>query len=213
MTDRRPDNRRPAQGSRRPARQAVPARQTGPVRSARPSSTPARGPRRPAAPAGRFGAPDRRYAALKWALLAALLAYAVLVVGANSARDVDFAVIRDKMAAAPGIGGLRAIDENGFQERFDVAPEGCEGWLLYGSDEIMNVSEVLVAKGGEAALNRLEAAARGRVEAQLSVFRSYGVDQKDLLEGAVLFTRGDYLFYGVGGDVRAWEDAFLSCIR
>ena len=162
---------------------------------------------------GWFRDPDHRYAAVKWALLAALLAYAVLVVGANSARDVDFSDIESRMARVPGLGELHALDENSFQERMDVAPEGCEGWLMYGADEIMNVSEFMVAKGPEAALDRLEEAAEGRVEAQLAVFKSYGVDQKDLLEGAAVIRRGDYLFYGVGDDLRAWEDAFLSCIR
>ena len=106
-----------------------------------------------------------------------------------------------------------AIDENGFQERFDVAPEGCEGWLLYGADEIMDVSELMIAKGDSAALDRLEEAVRGRIDAQLAVFRSYGVDQKDLLEGATVLRRGGYLFYAVGRTADRWEDLFLSCVR
>ena len=52
---------------------------------------------------------QRRYAVVKWALLAALIAYAVLVVGANSARNVDFAVIRSAIAAAPGVSGLKPL--------------------------------------------------------------------------------------------------------
>ena len=188
-------------------------RRANPARPARPGARPA--PRRAAAPrSGRPAAsPERCYALIKWVLLAALLAYAVLVVGANSARNVDFAVIRQAMAGAPGISNLHELDENGFQERLDATPEGCEDWLMYGSDEIMDVSEVMVAKGGEAALDRLEDAVRGRIEAQLKVFRSYGVNQKDLLEGATLLRRGDYLFYAVGETADAWQDAFLACIR
>lgn len=157
--------------------------------------------------------PANRYAALKWALLALLLVYAILVVGANSARNVDFSVIERRMAAAQGLSELKQMDENAFQERFDVAPEGCEGWLLYGADEIMNVSELLVAKGDEAALTRLEDAAHDRVERQLAVFRSYGTNQRELLEDAVFLTRGRYFFYAVGEDAQAWQDAFLASIR
>ena len=51
------------------------------------------------------------------------------------------------------------------------------------------------------------------MEAQLAVFRSYGVNQKDLLEGARVLRRGDYLFYAVGEQADRWEDAFLACIR
>ena len=162
--------------------------------------------------AGSAGA-ERRYALVKWGLLAALVVYALLVVGMNAAKDVDFSVIRSAMAAAPGVAGLKAMDENGFQERLDTAPDGCEGWLMAGSDDIMDVSEVMIAKAGEATLDDLEAAVQRRLEAQLAVFRSYGVNQKDLLEGARVLRRGDYLFYGVGEQADRWEDAFLACIR
>ena len=166
---------------------------------------------RRAAP-GRGGA-ERRYALIKWALLAALLVYTVLVVGANAARDVDIEVVRQALAAAPGLSELKQIDENGLQERLDATAEGCEAWVMFGSDEIMNVSELLVARGDEAALDDLEAAVQGRLEAQLSVFRSYGTDQKALLEGATVRRRGRWLFYAVGNEADRWEDAFLSCIR
>ena len=162
--------------------------------------------------AGSAGA-ERRYALVKWGLLAALVVYALLVVGMNAARNVDFSVIRSAMAAAPGVAGLKAMDENGFQERLDTAPDGCEGWLMAGSEDIMDVSELMIAKGDEAALDGLESAVQRRLEAQLAVFRSYGVNQKDLLEGAKVLRRGDYLFYGVGEQADRWEDAFLACIR
>ena len=172
---------------------------------------------RRAAPQGWGGvhhaAPERRYAILKWVLLAALAVYTVLVVGANSARDVDFSVIRSAIAAAPGVSELNTLDENGFQERMDATPAGCEDWLMVGSDEIMDVSELMIAKADEATLDGLESAVQKRLEAQLAVFRSYGVNQKDLLEGATLLRRGNYLFYAVGEHADQWEDAFLACIR
>ena len=58
-----------------------------------------------------------------------------------------------------------------------------------------------------------EAEAQGRVDAQLEVFRSYGVGQKELLEGAVIEQRGSFLFYGVSEYAEQWEAAFLSCVR
>jgi len=195
MSERRVNVR----GSARPAAHTV-ARPTVQRRAPR---------RRGAAYAGA----ERRYAIVKWALLAALLVYAVLVVRMNAARDVDFSVIRSAMAAAPGVADLKVLDENGFQERLDISPAGCEGWMMVGSDEIMDVSELMIAKGAAATLDSLEDAVQKRLEAQLAVFRSYGVNQKDLLEGAALLRRGNYLFYAVGERADQWEDVFLACIR
>lgn len=156
---------------------------------------------------------DRRYALIKWALLAALLVYGFLVVGANSARDVDFAVIAQRMAHVNGLDHLDSLDENAFQDRLGASPEGCEGWLMYGAEAVMDVSELMVAKADEATLDRLEEAVQARLEAQLDVFRGYGVDQAQLLEDAAVLRRGSYLFYAVDANADQWEDAFLSCIR
>ncbi|MBR7187185.1 MAG: DUF4358 domain-containing protein, partial [Clostridia bacterium] len=99
-------------------------------------------------------------------------------------------------------------------QRFGVTAEGVEDWMLYGSGDIMNVSELWIARTEDAdILDRLEAAAQGRVDAQLEVFRSYGVGQKELLEGAVIEQRGSFLFYGVSEYAEQWEAAFLSCVR
>ena len=204
-----------ARASARPSnRSAAQAPSNGAARAgARPAARPAS---RPAALAGRgwLTDPDHRYSALRWALLAALVVYTLLVVRSTTARDVDFGEIASAMAAAPGIGNLEAIDANGFQDRLGIAPEDCEGWLLYGSGDIMHVSELMVVKAADdGARERFESACAARVEAQLNVFRSYGVDQKDLLEDAILWQRGSYVFYGVSENADAWEELFLSCIR
>lgn len=210
-----------ASGSFAAARVQTPAR-TSPARTsaqsaARPGARPAPRPaRRTPAPGGKgwLADPDHRYSAIRWALLAALVVYTLLVVRSTTARDVDFNEIAAAMSAAPGIGELEAIDANGFQDRLGIAPEDCEGWLLYGSGDIMNVSELMVVKAaGEGARERFESACAARVEAQLNVFRSYGVDQKDLLEDAILWQRGSYVFYGVSENADAWEELFLSRIR
>ena len=65
-----------------------PAAARRPVRTA-PRRGAARTPGRPTA------APERRYALIKWALLAALVAYAVLVVGANDGVQATCIVITD----------------------------------------------------------------------------------------------------------------------
>ena len=173
-------------------------------------------PRRAAAPrkrGGWFALPDRRWGLMKWALVVAMAVYALLVVRSHSARDVDFALLREKMAAAPGLEALHVLDANALQERLGTAPDGLEGFWMAGSDEIMNVSELLVTKGPQSALEALRDGAEGRLQRQKDVFASYGTDQMALLEGAALYLRGDYLFYGVGDSLRDWEDAFLSAIR
>ena len=44
-------------------------------------------------------------------------------------------------------------------------------------------------------------------------FMLYLIHQKDLLERAILWQRGSYVFYGVSENAKAWEELFLSRIR
>ena len=156
---------------------------------------------------------DRRYAYIRLGLVIAIVVYTVLVVHATAARDVPFQKIEAAMAAEPALNGLNRLDENAFTERFGIGGDGLEGWLLYGGDTVMEVSELLIAKSPDAAaLDRLEEAARGRLDGQKEAFRNYGTNQIDLLEHAILWRRGSYLFYGVSASVDRLEARFVGCI-
>ena len=156
---------------------------------------------------------DRRYALIRLGLVIAIVVYTLLVVHATAARDVPFQQIEAAMAAEPALNGLNRLDENALAERFGIDGDGLEGWLLYGGDTVMEVSELLIAKSPDAAaLDRLEAAVRGRLDGQKEAFRNYGTNQIDLLEHAILWRRGSYLFYGVSASVDRLEARFVGCI-
>ena len=142
------------------------------------------------------------------------MVYVLLVLGTSTAKDVPMERIAPRLANIPSVAALSPGDANAFRERFDLDPEGCEGWLLYASDDLMDVSELLVVKAADGTVrDRIEAAADARLAAQKESFRNYGTDQYALLGHAPLWQRGDYLFYGVSESVDRWEEIFLSCIR
>ena len=209
------------------ARKSGAASQTArPRTGAQPAARPVPGqpPRRPAAAQvrrpGAKKAPavdqarDRRLTIARVALTVALIVFAFVMLGRNNARDVDFSLIRAAMDPAAAAGGLSAYDENGFRDRFGIGPDGCEDWALYGSDSILTVDELLVAKVPDAdARDELIEALQARRDGQLTTFRDYGTNQAYLLERAVLWQRGNYVFYGVSEQVDQWESEFLSVIR
>ena len=196
---------------------------------ARPAARPA--PiRRPAAPApqkqnkkssgildvivGWFKVADHRYTAAKILLIVGLIVYISLVLNTNSAKDVPFNWVATRMAADSALLSLKEGDANTFLERFGIDPDGCEGWLLYVSDDLMDVSELLIVKAADDSVReRIEDAVAARLDAQKESFRNYGTDQYEKLEHAILWQRGSYLFYGVSDAVDRWEESFLSCIR
>ena len=161
-----------------------------------------------------FSMADHRYTAAKLALIAGLLVYIFLVLGGSSAKDVPFDWIAIRMAPDPALMSLKEGDANTFRERFGLDPDGCEGWLMYVSDDLMDVSELLIVKAGDDSVRaRIEDAVAARLESQKESFRNYGTDQFEKLEHAIFWQRGSYLFYGVSDAVDRWETSFLNCIR
>ena len=194
--------------------QARPAR-TSPVRTSPARINPARpSPARPArGRSGWLGNPANHYAAIRWALMLVIVVYTALVIHSTATRDVPFSDIERAMSGAPALNGLMRLDANVLQERFGVNADELDGWLLYGGDTVMEVSELLAAKVGDpAAMARLEAAVRAHLDGQIEGFRNYGTNQIDLLEHAILWQRGDYLFYAVSESVEQLEARFDACI-
>lgn len=160
-----------------------------------------------------FAVKDHRYTAARLALVLALALFAVLALRRDRARDVDFTALSARMAAETSGQEIAAQDANGFQSRFGISPDGCGDWLYYASDAVMDVTELLVARGDDAELDRLQAAVEAHLDAQLEGFRNYGPEQVDLLEHAILWQRGGCLFFAVSEHADQWERVFLSCLR
>ena len=163
---------------------------------------------------GWFSLQDHRYTAAKALLLVLLVVYIFFVVGGNSAKNVNFDLIAMKMFSDPTVSALQRGDENVFRDRFGLDPDGCEGWLLYTTDSLMDVSKLLIVKTADSGVrDRIEAAAQARIDTQTENFRNYGTNQLEQLEHSILWQRGNYLFYGVSDYVDRWEEEFLSCIQ
>lgn len=160
-----------------------------------------------------FSVRDHRYTAARLAFVLALALFALSALGQDRARSLDFAAVSARMAAEIAGQDVSALDANGFQSRLGIAPEAGVDWLYYASDAVMDVTELLAARGEPAQLDRLQAAVEDRLAAQLEGFRNYGPEQVALLDRAILWQRGGCLFFAVSNRADQWERVFLSCLR
>ena len=142
------------------SRQGVSYARTG---APRPAMRAAGAHRAPARRPAWLDAPGKRFGLARLAVIAALVIYTVLVLGGSTARNIPFPEIDAAMSRAPGIETLFRMDANAFQERFGATPDGLEGWMLFGGNSVMEVSELLVTKSTDSdALNRLEGSKESR---------------------------------------------------
>lgn len=150
---------------------------------------------------------------IKWLLAGVIFAFALLMLIGNDVKDVDMGVIRAALNNSGQLGTLYEADANTVKKTFDIDVQETDGYVMYTSDSIMDVSELFCVKCRDASkMNELQAAVSARLSDQKTSFENYGTDQSFLLKNAVLEVRGEYLFYAVGGNAAVLRSAFLNVV-
>lgn len=146
--------------------------------------------------------------ALSLVVLAGLI---TLTLQMQATKDISITGLREGLGSE--ISELEEGDANTLKRLYGLDGAEYEGWFLYTSGSMMDVTEVLVVKvRDEDQLSALETAANKRLEEQKNSFNGYGTNQMDLLNHGVLREKGRYFFFGVSEQIDQWEEAFLSCI-
>ena len=145
-------------------------------------------------------------------LIVFLLIYMILIFRTGNSRDVEMSVISKAIAGGCRLDDLEAGGSGDMKRCFQINGSEYEGYLLYTSDDLMNVNELLIVKIRDVSqFNTLEDAVDKRLEDQKRNFHGYGTEE--LLRNAIIMERGSYFFYAVSDQAEQWEEVFLSCIR
>lgn len=146
-------------------------------------------------------------------LILFLILYTRALFDRNTSRDVSIDTISQKMENHGVTDGLVSGDANTLKQRFSLNTDMYSEAIVYTSESMMDVSELLIVKTENTTqLEELEDAIEQHLEEQKKKFDGYGTNQSSLLEHAVMIEKGDYFFYGVSDQIEQWEGVFLSCI-
>lgn len=162
----------------------------------------------------RFSFRDFIYTFLRLLIFALLLAFVWFNLTLVGAKDVDLRLIEKALSEKEGISSLVLQDANELQKRLGLSSAEFSQFYYLSSDSLMDVSELFIAHTpNEETLAQAEEKILAHLAAQKDSFRDYGTNQYDLLNQAIVYTRGNYIFYAVSQQAPDWENAFLSCIR
>ncbi len=147
-------------------------------------------------------------------LLVFLVFYICMLFLENTTKDVSINTIQKVMEQNDTVANLVEGDANTLKRTFSLEAGTYDSALVYTSDSLMDVSELLIVKTEDAEqLTAIENAVTHHLEEQKQKFNGYGTDQYSLLEHAIITVKGNYLFYGISNQADRWEEAFLSCIK
>lgn len=109
--------------------------------------------------------------------------------------------------------GLEEFGKNELKDKFGLDAKKFESFSYYGSQDVMNVCEVLIIKTGEADKDEVLSAITKAAEDKKAVFESYSPEAFALLENSVIKEKNGVVFFCVNEKADEAYSAFLSAIK
>lgn len=150
---------------------------------------------------------------LRYAVVAALIAYIAVLLSQEGSGDVPVKTIRKKIMAVTKEDGMTKGTTQDLKKYYGLNANDYDGIMLYIPDDVMSVNEILVVKlKDKSQAETVEKAAEKRLSTQKSSFEGYGAKQTKLINSAVLDDRGNYVILVISEDADAIYAAFKKSI-
>ena len=147
-------------------------------------------------------------------IMAALLAFIILMLLSGNAKEVDISLIEQKMKEDSSVTALTQKDMGDAAKTFEIDKTMIDEGLYWRMDDVMDVNELFIVKiaddnNRQTVISAVEKYLADKTDA----FDGYGTDQFGLLSAAITTEKGDYYFFGVSEDAAQWEAEFLESIK
>lgn len=122
--------------------------------------------------------------------------------------------IAEAVTAKVSTQGLQQFDVERLSSQFGFDPEECESFKYYGSEDIMDVREILIIRGKEESdLDSVAKLIGEKAEEKYNTYKDYDPVASALLEKRVIEVRRGAIIYIVHDDATAGLEAFLKCVE
>lgn len=150
---------------------------------------------------------------LKYAMVFVLIVYVVLLVSQQGVDDVPIKTITGNILKVTKTDGMSQGSSQDLKKYYGLNANDFDGVMLYIPDDVMSVNEMLVVKlKNPDQADEVERAAKKRLETQESSFEGYGTKQTELIQSAILETKGNYVLMVISEDAEKICEAFRRSI-
>ena len=145
--------------------------------------------------------------------VAAVIVFIVFSLSLNSATDKSAEEIGSEIAEQIDLSGLVERDGLFFKKTFGSSADEFDSIMYYSSDDVMNVSEMLVIKLADASPStEISEQIEEYVDSRYDTFAAYAPEQGEMLKNHVLKKKGNVIFMYIGSNEQAALDAFNSSL-
>lgn len=108
---------------------------------------------------------------------------------------------------------LISRDGRFLKKTLDISPDEIEEFAYFSSDNIMDVSELLVIKLGESSdASEISEKLEKYIDSRYNIFAAYAPEQGELLKNNILKKSGNIILMYVGKDADGVQDTFAEIV-
>lgn len=149
------------------------------------------------------------YETMKYVILAAVLAYIILLMLYMSGSRKSFQEVEAKMTAALESSDLTQMGDQALKRNFGLNSADYDGVLYYCSQSSISADEVLLIRvRSEEQAKEVTDAIEERITTRIADFEGYMPEEAKLLEDAQQSVRGKYIFYAAAPDAAEYRAVF-----
>ena len=150
---------------------------------------------------------------IKLILILILVVFLMLVYQSARAEDVPVDTIEQALRKETDIESMEKCGNRQLMQFIGLDHSQYDGYIYYRTREALGVDELLIVKAQEREdLPQVEDMVEQRIKDQMVTFDSYGPSQVRLLKNAVIYKKGNYLFYCVGKDPDRYEEVLKHAV-
>lgn len=142
-----------------------------------------------------------------------LIIFLAAVYHSADANDINLGSLEQDLLKQTDLSSMKECSDRELKEFMGLDANKYEGVIYYKSKKALGVNELLIVKAKtRGAIDSVKDAVQKRIDDQTKAFEGYGPEQIKLLKSAVVYTRGNYLFYCVDDDTDQYEEVFKDAI-
>lgn len=134
----------------------------------------------------------------KLILIIFLLIFMYFAYHSSSPKEVSMDKLEDNMFSQTSIKDMKKCTNRQLMQFMEMDYSNYDSYIYYKSKEALGVSELLIVKAYDKnQIPSINDAIDNRISRQIKTFEGYGPAQVNMLNNAIIFKRGKYIFYCV----------------
>lgn len=149
----------------------------------------------------------------KIVLIIILLVFMTLVYASSNAKNISLETFEETLKSKSNMAGMKKCTNRQLMQFMNLDYNSYDSFLYYRSKDAMSADELLIIKAYKKNdIPLVEDAVDARIASRIKTFEGYAPNQVNLLNNAVIYKKGRYLFYAVGKNADSYQEVFEDAV-